>query len=322
MSHSTVLVIGPDVDKQLEPFDENTEVEPYWKTEVSGDIQDYWGTRRFIEEGKLAADATMEQLAELLQKEWGDEDGVYRYNAETQSVEQQSTYNPRSRWDWYTVGGRWRGYYAIKIPTPMRDKHQPVMGRSGAGGNAPRHDADQVLKCQIDFDRMRDEAEREVLRDYEKILDATKHLKGTPESWQKCRARHLGELEDREFSSLNEDERAEFQLGMDKARQAHRTDQWQVAIDNAFDGHYWGDAVSDYFLDQPDGRQKLIDSTRANVGIPFAVLKDGEWYERGRMGWWGAVADEQDRDDWAKRVNGLVDDLPDDTLFTIVDVHI
>lgn len=35
MSHFTVLVIGPNVEKQLAPFDENLETEPYNEGEVS-----------------------------------------------------------------------------------------------------------------------------------------------------------------------------------------------------------------------------------------------------------------------------------------------
>jgi hypothetical protein len=54
----------------------------------------------------------------------------------------------------------------------------------------------------------------------------------------------------------------------------------------------------------------------------FAVLKDGKWYERGEMGWWGVVRDEKDPDAWSREFAALIDGLPDDTLLTIVDCHI
>jgi hypothetical protein len=52
------------------------------------------------------------------------------------------------------------------------------------------------------------------------------------------------------------------------------------------------------------------------------VLKDGEWHERGSMGWFGCVSDEKDKEDWFKQVSDLIDSLPDDTLMTVCDCHI
>jgi len=38
-------------------------------------------------------------------------------------------------------------------------------------------------------------------------------------------------------------------------------------------------------------------------GIPFAILTpEGEWIERGKMGWWGMTIDEKDGDEWAETV--------------------
>ena len=56
--------------------------------------------------------------------------------------------------------------------------------------------------------------------------------------------------------------------------------------------------------------------------IPFAIVKDGKWYEKGKMGWWGMVSDEQLGVDWHSQAKMLMEDLPDDTLLTIVDCHI
>lgn len=54
----------------------------------------------------------------------------------------------------------------------------------------------------------------------------------------------------------------------------------------------------------------------------FAVLKDGEWYENGKMGWWGMVSDEKEADKWEAEYKKLLDGLPDDTLISIYDCHI
>jgi len=54
----------------------------------------------------------------------------------------------------------------------------------------------------------------------------------------------------------------------------------------------------------------------------FAVLKDGKWYERGGMGWWGCVSNEKDRDTWDEEWNKLFNSLDNETVLTIVDCHI
>lgn len=54
----------------------------------------------------------------------------------------------------------------------------------------------------------------------------------------------------------------------------------------------------------------------------FAVVKDGKWYERGRMGWWAMVSDEKAEEAWESEFHNLLDGLPEDTTLTIVDCHI
>lgn len=54
----------------------------------------------------------------------------------------------------------------------------------------------------------------------------------------------------------------------------------------------------------------------------FAILKDGKWYEKGKMGWWGMVHNEKDVDKWSEEFNKLLSELPDDTLLSVYDCHI
>ena len=54
----------------------------------------------------------------------------------------------------------------------------------------------------------------------------------------------------------------------------------------------------------------------------YAVVKDGEWYEKGKMGWFGMASDEKDRKEWNKEFRQLIADLPDETLLTVLDCHI
>lgn len=54
----------------------------------------------------------------------------------------------------------------------------------------------------------------------------------------------------------------------------------------------------------------------------FAVIKDGTWYEKGSMGWWGVVADEKEERVWEDQFNSLFDSLAPDQWITFVDCHI
>lgn len=54
----------------------------------------------------------------------------------------------------------------------------------------------------------------------------------------------------------------------------------------------------------------------------FAVVKDGKWYERGKMGWFAVVSDEKDKDAWGREVKQLLVSLSPDTLLTVYDCHI
>lgn len=52
----------------------------------------------------------------------------------------------------------------------------------------------------------------------------------------------------------------------------------------------------------------------------FALLKDGKWYEKGKMGWWAIVSNENK--DWCEEFTKMFEELPEDTLITVVDCHI
>ena len=54
----------------------------------------------------------------------------------------------------------------------------------------------------------------------------------------------------------------------------------------------------------------------------LAILNNGEWVERGTMGWFGCVSNEKSHELWGEEFRRLFDALPDDALLTIVDCHI
>lgn len=71
---------------------------------------------------------------------------------------------------------------------------------------------------------------------------------------------------------------------------------------------------------KPQSREEYL-YDHASVSA-FAVIKDGKFYEKGKMGWWGIVHNEKDGKDWNEELKKLIADLPDDTLISIYDLHI
>jgi hypothetical protein len=69
-------------------------------------------------------------------------------------------------------------------------------------------------------------------------------------------------------------------------------------------------------------REQFLEKARKNALILFAVVKDGTWYEKGGMGWFGMVMDEKDPDQWTNEFNKLIEGLPADHWLSVVDCHI
>lgn len=249
MSHFTVLVIGDNIEEQFAPYSEELEVDPYqedcWcrgslaRKSASETASKTW-------DSKTHHSVWCKLYDEVLEKDQKP-DPVCRECYGTGS--RSTTYNPKSKWDWYTVGGRWLGFFKLKPDA------EGVLGMPGAFKNKASLDADQARKKDIDFETM------------ERF-----HTFEAEQNWLKAQS----EKDDTKF--------------------------WL------------------YDIKKDETKEQYI--KRNSRFSTFAVLKEGEWFEKGEMGWWGMVSNEQDEDKWQEEFNKLVDSLPDDILLTIVDCHI
>lgn len=122
MSHYAVLVMskngGKDIEDLLAPYNENIEVEPYVRYTREEAIEHqrdsslenlkYWATHQERDDAKEMAERCFKHIMksdeELYQEMVDDYDG--NVDADGNIL---STYNPKSKWDWWSYGGRWDG---------------------------------------------------------------------------------------------------------------------------------------------------------------------------------------------------------------------
>ena len=147
--------------------------------------------------------------------------GNWRKNIVTDVWESFSTYNPKSKWDWYAIGGRWSNYIKTK-------------------------DGDYVDECLF------------------------------------------GEMDWTPFTE-------------DDYETETKTDFWGKEYHELKEGRKWHFATDN---------------------LPFCLIVDGQWIEKGEMGWWAIVANEKDDATWDEQVQAILAKIPDDADVTAVDFHI
>lgn len=211
-----------------------------------------------------------------------DENGVWQ---------EYSTYNPDSKWDWYSVGGRWTGFFKLK-----KDK----TGETGECGlmTAPAEEgtADILLKGDVDFEAMEEEARISAEERYDKAMEV---IGDTPvhTPWKEI---------------------LKGEGTADEKRDAYwaqpRCKKWQESEKDLG------------FFSSPDeylmSRKEYVEQAMASAWIPYAVVYKGKWIGKGEMGWWGMSSGDKPQSDWNKEIQTLVKELPDDTQLTLVDCHI
>ena len=81
-------------------------------------------------------------------------------------------------------------------------------------------------------------------------------------------------------------------------------------------GGRWSNSV-------PGDEVKMSEIPIEKIETPYAfVTPDGEWVERGEMGWFGVGSNEMDKDEWDVRFREYLKTLDKDIILTQVDCHI
>jgi len=301
MSHFSVLVIGEDAESQLAPYDENTRMPPYKEVVTHDEIVRCLEYNRkekkineiVVVEGKVKTPG-YPILANLWQGWSGDTLGL----ASDGTYYKWCTYNPRSKWDWYLLGGRWTGYF--RFVSEPRFPRDIICGRPGVTNKDEKVEsgrADQLRRCDVDIARMKKEAGDKAEEIAAKVRSALGELtfNGT-KTWEQIH---------KEYENI------------DLARAAYHQQPVIKALAKADLMPWHGEPVT-MFSDL----DAFIRCKVAGAVSTFAVVKDGDWFEKGEMGWWGMVANEKDEGEWEQQFGQLFDTIPDDTLIAVYDCHI
>ena len=351
MSHFTVLVIGDNVKKQLAKYDENIEMPEYVQGAISEeDMQrmvDYYNKENAIAIG--TSDRTLVEQFEAYYEEHGEDwdggsskkiDGVW---SET------SRYNPDSKWDWYEIGGRWRGFFKKKNnleqrlaeigfsqnefdtlinlkETNLAKFHETVAKYKGyeeqikvlislynASGKNQSERTDSATKGEIDFEGMRVEARAEHIKRYEmaeKIFGGEiPKLSLTYEQAQEASKNEQGEVNYDQARNLYWAQSAMEDVQKARDRKDLTDDEKSFVI--------WSD-ISDYQCTKEEYGQKGYNDAVST----YAVVKDGVWFQKGEMGWFGMSNDTSTQEEWNAELNKLIDSVDDTVKFTLIDAHI
>ena len=349
MSHFTVLVVGPNPEEQLAPFQENNmddcpkeyltfhEIESEKREEYEnegvekvvmpdGRFLNIWDTE-FRVPGSIGIGTNTHEVPKHLEirevsykelystfeeymedwcsyKERDEKTGKYGYWE-----------NPDAKWDWYQLGGRWTGYFKLKSDA---NPEFAIQGRPGLMTEVAEVGyADTALKKDIDIAGMIAEAQAEAKDRYEKIEAIFPD--GIPKlevEWEALTD------EEGEYKDWDWDKRRKFyhgQEGMVHWKEVTQTKAEKLKdVDEELRRFYiWAD-LSDYQLSKEDYIQDAGNGCLSS----YAVIKEGKWYERGEMGWWGVASNEKSKNVWNEEFAKLIEDLPENTLLSIYDCHI
>lgn len=321
MSHFTVIVELPagtppvlyeeKVTEALDRFDEDLEVPEYRSYWEEVKPQDHWSFKyvygsehmAFVHAEPIAEDdVTWEQFIPAYNARYradNDDEAFVEYDDVKGRAFQMSTSNPDAKWDWWTIGGRWRGYFTAVEKMSSDDTELLLLSAPrwmNEGRELKQRACDGGPIRLLDLEGQRLQAEHDAIA-YADKYDAA--IVGTPEpmSWEDVMAVHDS---------------------IDEARAFYR-DQPRVVATRKLGG-FLGSPIDDFKW----GRELYIQRAVASAVPAYAYLtQDGNWLSRGDMGWFGMSSDTvESRETYDLQVNSHIASVDPNTVLVLVDCHI
>lgn len=230
--------------------------------------------------------------------------------------------NPNAKWDWWSVGGRWTGYFKPNYDPDTDERNQETCflckgsgkredmpeqekcnGCNGTGTRAKwptqwaKVEEDQVQFKDIPFAALRAEKEQKAAEKYDKVASI---------------------VDGREYKTFEQLRELHGAGNTDKARDEYWA-QPVVRDVSAARAVYFGEGPEDVV---GEDRATYIKKRGDTAGVPFAIVDQGKWYEKGEMGWWAVVSNEKDQNAWNEECQKLFASLDPNFWVTVVDCHI
>jgi hypothetical protein len=220
--------------------------------------------------------------------------------------------NPNAKWDWYQVGGRWAGMFKIKPKYQDQYLDKKPNFSWGWDEESKREAVEQIkvdsaVKKHIDFEGMMGESGEKARETYQKYRPFLDICDEEFKPWE-----YYLERVDNEDDSLD----------IEGARELYRNQPHNLAKrekrDELGDQSVFVNLEDFYNITE----NEYVENARIGSLMTFAFIKDGEWFERGEMGWWACVSNEKDKQTWEAIFKNFLDSVGEDEILTVVDCHI
>lgn len=215
--------------------------------------------------------------------------------------------NPQAKWDWYSIGGRWMGFFPVKPGARI------FLGRAGAFDNKPTEGGSDICRIgDLDWERITDEMNKRAIEFWDAFVVFREHGKHTdPEKNEPFGVRSTAL--DMGLCQVVRDEAEGKRLGGFR---------WgdQNAMSESDERRNWYDVYSD--IDQETFFRNWLEYFCPIRS--YAILNDDGWHQPGEMGWWGCdSATSESRREYAQSFLGkFIRDVDPESLLVVVDCHI
>lgn len=200
--------------------------------------------------------------------------------------------NPNKKWDWYSVGGRWSGYFPVRPGADYENEDRP--GK-----------ADIARKREVDFDRVATEQADALVKFHAEWLEFLAGKKFPAFEGPRDKAIRIGLLEVRKGDPLSGEE--------------DRAIPWRDSVQPGDDRAGWHDIYKRVTLEEL--RADYADTFSPIKG--FACLDEKGWHEPGTMGWFACSSDTPETyREHSKMFAAWLRDTDPDAWLVAVDCHI
>lgn len=248
--------------------------------------------------------------------------GYFTVNADGEVLKVIDFTNPNKKWDWWVVGGRYRGKLITKNPALV------AVGKMSIFDSAklPKGEGDIAKVADLDLVAMKHKQMERRKKSIDFALSFCTTYKGLNltkeevlERWADM-AEHGKLLKKRKEEWLN--------MTLDE-RGPGWADTWMLTKYPDKASVAFSKATECGLMDYYEGLSELVPWTSkdpyADVDkvLPltaYAVVKDGVWHSKGTMGWFGCSFDEQDN--WDQALSNFLDELRPEQYIAVVDCHI